>query len=85
MSMLLALHELARARGDGLAPALHDLLSRRARLIENNPFVVQLPTGLVQAGPHPAAIDTGFRPGNVVVLPPQHREPAATTAKSSTR
>lgn len=69
MSSLLALHALAVARGDGLAPRLHDLLATRARLIEHNPAVLQLPTGLIQAGPNPAPCTTGFMPGNVVVLP----------------
>jgi hypothetical protein len=55
MTGLIRLHELAKARGDGLRPELLALLRRRSA-IETNPAVVELATARGErcAGPPPS-------------------------------
>lgn len=41
--MMIGLHKLASQFGDGLVPELYELLSNRARMIEENPNVTEFP------------------------------------------
>ncbi len=41
--MMIGLHKLASQFGDGLVPELYELLSRRARMVEDNPNVTEFP------------------------------------------
>ncbi|WEX76670.1 hypothetical protein PYH37_004992 [Sinorhizobium numidicum] len=41
--MLIGLHKLASQFGDGLVPELYELLTRRARMLEDNPNVTEFP------------------------------------------
>lgn len=41
--MMIGLHKLASQSGDGLVPELFELLSRRARRVEDNPNVTEFP------------------------------------------
>lgn len=83
MSYLLALHQLAVARGDGLHPALLDLMQHRACRIEADPQVVDIAAvrdnGFQQAGPCPGGRAPHFLPGNVIPFAPR-TEPAARPA-----
>jgi len=40
---MIGLHKLASQIGDGLVPELYELLSRRSRLLEDNPNVTEFP------------------------------------------
>jgi hypothetical protein len=66
--LLLGLHAIASARGDGLHPQLHGLMERRQAL-ENDARIADL-AGLrgevLQAGPNPMPAPGAFRPGNVI-------------------
>ncbi|MCZ4091852.1 hypothetical protein [Sinorhizobium psoraleae] len=42
--MMIGLHKLASQFGDGLVPELYELMTRRARLLEENANVAELPT-----------------------------------------
>ncbi|MCA1367871.1 hypothetical protein [Ensifer aridi] len=42
--MMIGLHKLAAQFGDGLVPELYELLTRRARMIEENANVTEFPT-----------------------------------------
>lgn len=68
MSLLIAFHRFAAARGDGLEPRLLAFLEERAAAIEANPQVVEFTpsSGFVQAGPCPRPEIPEFLPGNVV-------------------
>ena len=87
MSGLLAFHQLAALRGDGLHPRLREFFELRATLerpqsgvIDFGAFRPDLP---VQAGPNPGPREPGFRPGNVVAFdPPQAAASAASPRKS---
>ena len=54
--MMIGLHKLASQFGDGLVPELYELLSRRARMIEDNPKCHGI-SGL--AGPPAGALRIG--------------------------
>lgn len=41
--MMIGLHKLASQCGDGLVPELYELLTRRARMLEDNPNVAEFP------------------------------------------
>ncbi|WP_331371915.1 hypothetical protein [Sinorhizobium chiapasense] len=41
---MIGLHKLASQFGDGLVPELYELLTRRARMLEENPNVAEFPT-----------------------------------------
>jgi hypothetical protein len=41
--MMIGLHKLASQFGDGLVPELYELLTRRARMLEDNPKVAEFP------------------------------------------
>ncbi|HXV29846.1 MAG TPA: hypothetical protein VD840_05910 [Sinorhizobium sp.] len=41
--MMIGLHKLASRFGDGLVPELYELLTRRARMLEENPSVAEFP------------------------------------------
>ncbi|WP_426122166.1 hypothetical protein [Pararhizobium sp. PWRC1-1] len=57
--MMIGLHKLAAQSGDGLVPELHELMSRRARMVEDNPNVTEFPAW--QARP-PARSALGLAP-----------------------
>lgn len=57
--MMIGLHKLASQFGDGLVPELYELLSRRARMVEDNPNVEEFPSW--QARP-PARSPLGLAP-----------------------
>ncbi|CAN7416356.1 MULTISPECIES: hypothetical protein [Ensifer] len=42
--MMIGLHKLAAQNGDGLVPELYELLTRRSRMIEENPNVTEFPS-----------------------------------------
>lgn len=66
--LLLGLHAIASARGDGLHPQLRGLMERR-QAQENDARIADL-AGLrgevLQAGPNPTPAPGAFRPGNVI-------------------
>lgn len=66
---LLGFHLIANERGDGLHPALRELLESR-HAIEADARIVDLASSrtgsMSQAGPNPIAQGGGFCPGNVV-------------------
>ncbi|MHB2264930.1 hypothetical protein [Aliihoeflea sp. PC F10.4] len=65
---LLGFHTFAVTRGDGLHPALRELLESR-QAIETDTRVIDLASrtgSMTQAGPNPVPRDDEFRPGNVV-------------------
>jgi hypothetical protein len=65
--MMIGLHKLASELGDGLVPELYEVLTRRARLLEDNPKVTEFPAW--QARP-PVREPFGFAPAaNAVILP----------------
>ncbi|MBP1861232.1 hypothetical protein [Rhizobium herbae] len=57
--MMIGLHKLASQFGDGLVPELYELLSRRARMVEDNPNVAEFPAW--QSRP-PARAPLGLAP-----------------------
>jgi hypothetical protein len=67
--LLLGLHAIASARGDGLHPQLRGLMERRQAL-ENDARIADLADLRgdlpVQAGPNPPPAPGAFRPGNVI-------------------
>lgn len=70
MTMMMRMHELATARGDGLRPELLALLRRRAA-IENDPAIRELATveGGQCAGPPPTGAVDGAPPSGVLRFP----------------
>lgn len=70
---LTKMHELAAARGDGLAPELLDLFEQRQRTIATN--IVPLVSRFDQAGSYPAKPFEGKLPEGVV--PFRRRTPGA--------
>jgi hypothetical protein len=56
---MIGLHKLASQFGDGLVPELYELLSRRARLVEDNPNVAEFPVWHVRP---PARAPLGLAP-----------------------
>lgn len=57
--MMIGLHKLASQFGDGLVPELYELLSRRARMIEDNQNVTEFPAWQVRP---PARAALGLAP-----------------------
>ncbi|MCW0000790.1 hypothetical protein OE766_21400 [Pararhizobium sp. YC-54] len=51
--MMIGLHKLAAQFGDGLVPELYELLSRRARMAEDNPNVTEFPAWQVRPPARP--------------------------------
>ncbi|PST22368.1 hypothetical protein C7U60_14240 [Mesorhizobium plurifarium] len=71
---MIGLHKLASQFGDGLVPELYELLTRRARMLEESPNVTEFPAW--QARP-PARDPLGLAPASEgTVLPfPARGEP----------
>ncbi|MGO4624073.1 hypothetical protein AB4Z34_18325 [Ensifer sp. 2YAB10] len=44
LAMMIGLHKLAAQQGDGLVPELYEILTRRARMVEENANVAEFPT-----------------------------------------
>ncbi|WDZ75691.1 hypothetical protein PWG15_13840 [Ensifer adhaerens] len=44
LCMMIGLHKLAAQHGDGLVPELYEILTRRARMVEENANVTEFPT-----------------------------------------
>jgi hypothetical protein len=44
LAMMIGLHKLAAQQGDGLVPELYEILTRRARMVEENINVAEFPT-----------------------------------------
>lgn len=66
---MIGLHKLASQLNDGLVPELYELLSHRARLVEDNPNVMEFPVW--QARP-PARSVLGLAPAprdNILPFP----------------
>jgi len=74
--MLIGLHKLACQFGDGLVPELYELLTRRARMLEENPNVTEFPAGQAR---QPGRGPLGLAPGAEGVILPFPR-PAANPA-----
>jgi len=72
---MIGLHKLASQFGDGLVPELYELLTRRARMLEENENVTEFPTW--QARP-PARDPLGLAPpsgGAVLPFPSTIAQP----------
>ena len=52
--MIIGLHKLASQFGDGLVPELYELLSLRARMVEDNPNVTEFPAWQARPPVRPA-------------------------------
>ncbi|OHV81407.1 hypothetical protein [Ensifer sp. LCM 4579] len=50
--MMIGLHKLASQFGDGLVPELYELLTRRARMLEDNPGLAEFPARQPGRAPH---------------------------------
>lgn len=74
---MIGLHKLATQSGDGLVPELYELMSRRARMVEDNPNVAEFPVW--QARPPARAVLGLARAAGDNILP--FPVIAATTAK----
>ncbi|MFK3965169.1 hypothetical protein ACI2KT_16355 [Ensifer adhaerens] len=49
LAMMIGLHKLAAQQGDGLVPELYEILTRRARMVEENTNVAEFPTWQARA------------------------------------
>ncbi len=72
--MMIGLHKLAAQNGDGLVPELYELLTRRARMFEENPNVTEFPSWEARPPAHEKSFDNAsdtleVRRDNVVAFP----------------
>jgi hypothetical protein len=87
MSAMLALHAIAKARGDGLHPALLAVLERRHAILSAGPAVEDIAQrradAHIQAGPYPSGSPADRLPPEVVLFKPLPKPaPRVRTASS---
>lgn len=79
--LMIGLHKLASQLGDGLVPELYELLTRRARMLEDNPNVAEFPGWQAQ---QPGRAPHGIVPSSEgVILPFRHADAASAPEKKA--
>ncbi|WP_370041059.1 hypothetical protein [Sinorhizobium fredii] len=78
--MMIGLHKLASQRGDGLVPELYEVLTRRTRLLEDNPNVTEFPAWQARS---PLREPFGLEPSSNAVILPFPRSDAGVSEKKA--
>ncbi|PDT85012.1 hypothetical protein [Sinorhizobium sp. BJ1] len=78
--MMIGLHKLASQLGDGLVPELYEVLTRRARMLEDNPNVSEFPEWQAR---HPVREPFALAPSSSAVILPFPRSEVGTPEKKA--
>ncbi len=78
--MMIGLHKLDSQLGDGLVPELYEVLTRRARMLEDNPNVTEFPAWQAR---HPVREPHGLAPSSNAVILPFPRSEAGISEKKA--
>ncbi|ASY69964.1 hypothetical protein N181_09225 [Sinorhizobium fredii USDA 205] len=78
--MMIGLHKLASQLGDGLVSELYEVLTRRTRLLEDNPNVTEFPAWQARS---PLREPFGLEPSSNAVILPFPRSDAGVSEKKA--